>query len=566
MTIFTLQLPAPDQILRGQTSQIPGPQMWWPQGVFYQIYPRSFQDSNGDGIGDLQGITNRLDYLQSLGVDALWIGPIYPSSMTDFGYDVTDYCNIDPIFGSLADFDRLLEAAHGRNIRVVLDFIPNHTSDEHPWFIESKNSRESSKRNWYIWRDAKTDGSPPNNWISFFGGSAWTWDEQTQQYYLHLFQKKQPDLNWRDPAVVEAMHRVLHFWLKRGVDGFRMDAVTMLIKHVALPDMPLVGNWTGIELLQKHIYVHNQPELHSLLRDFRRICDSYDRDQVILGETGDLDPLKLVAYYGAEQDELHLPFNFTLMEKPWHAVAQKQAITAYYTALPPGATPNFVFGNHDISRLATRYGYANHRSVGMLLMTLQGVPTLYYGDELGMMDGVIPPEKVQDMVGLYFLDSDRGRDPARTPMQWDNGPNAGFTPPTADPWLPISDNHREINVATQQSNPNSTLKFYQTLISLRRTLPALQNGSITFVDGTPTDVVAYLRQFNGQHLLIIINFADRDFTLDLSKLARRAELLLSSEFSSMEPIRLERMVIKANESLLLRLDQTGRRELTHNAG
>lgn len=557
MSIFALQRPTSERVSFDQISSVQVSETWWQHSVFYQIYPRSFQDSNGDGVGDLQGITDRLDYLQALGVNALWISPIYPSAMADFGYDVTDYCDIDPIFGTLADFDRLLEAAHSRNIRVVLDFIPNHTSDEHPWFVESRNSRQSSKRDWYIWREAKEDGGPPNNWVSFFGGSAWKWDEQTQQYYLHLFQEKQPDLNWRNPDVVEAMHQVLHFWLKRGVDGFRMDAVTMLIKHVALPDMPLVGDWTGIELLQKHIYVHNQPELHPLLRGFRQICDSYDGDRVILGETGDLDPLKLVAYYGAELDELHLPFNFTSMDKPWHAVEQKQAITTYYAALPPGVTPNFVFGNHDISRLATRYGYANHRSVGMLLLTLQGVPTLYYGDELGMTDGVIPPDKVQDLVGLRFLDSDRGRDPARTPMQWSSDPNAGFAPLEADPWLPIADNYREINVAEQQVNPNSTLKFYQTLIKLRRTFPALRYGSIAFVEGTPTDVVAYLRQYKEQRLLVIINFANRNFTLDLSKLAYQTTLLLSSEFRKMESIRPEQLVIEANESLLLRLDQSG---------
>jgi alpha-glucosidase len=555
MTIFTLQPSGSDQILRGQISSIQSSQTWWQRSVFYQIYPRSFQDSSGDGIGDLQGITDRLDYLQDLGINALWISPIYPSPMADFGYDVADYCDIDPIFGTLADFDRLLKAAHKQSMHIVLDFIPNHTSDEHPWFVESRNSRENAKRDWYIWRDAKEDGSPPNNWVSFFGGSAWTWDEQTQQYYLHMFQEKQPDLNWRNPDVVEAMHQVLHFWLKRGVDGFRMDAVTMLVKHVDLPDMPVIGDWTGIELLQRHIYVHNQPELHNLLRGFRQICDSYEGNRVILGETGDLDPLKLVEYYGAELDELHIPFNFTSMEKPWQAAEQKKAITTYYATLPPGVIPNFVFGNHDISRLASRYGYANHRSVGMLLLTLQGVPTLYYGDELGMTDGVIPPEKTQDPVGLYFLDSASGRDPARTPMQWNNNPNAGFAPPEIDPWLPVADNYREINVTAQQAKPNSTLKFYQTLIRLRRTLLALQYGSITFLDETPTNILAYLRQYEGQCLLVITNFTDREFTLDLSKLARHAALLLSSEFSRMEPIKLERMVVRANESLLLQLDQ-----------
>jgi alpha-glucosidase len=554
MTIFTLQEPGPDQILWDQTALGHGPQVWWQQGIFYQIYPRSFQDSNGDGIGDLQGITERLSYLQDLGVDTLWISPIYPSPMADFGYDVMDYCDIHPMFGTLVDFDRLLIVAHRRDMHVVLDFIPNHTSDEHPWFVESRSSRESSKRDWYIWREAKKDGGPPNNWVSFFGGSAWTWDEKTQQYYLHLFHEKQPDLNWRNSEVVEALHQVLHFWLKRGVDGFRMDAVTMLIKHAAMPDMPLVGELTGIELLQRHIYIHNQPELHPLLRGFRQLCDSYEGNRVTIGETGDLDPAKLAVYYGAELDELHLPFNFIAMQKPWQADELKQAITAYYAALPPGAIPNFVFGNHDTRRLASRYGYANHRSVGMLLLTLPGVPTLYYGDELGMTDGVIPPELIQDPVGLRFPNSGHGRDPARTPMQWDSGPNAGFAPPGVDPWLPVAGNSHEMNVAAQQANPHSTFKFYQKLIKFRRTLPALRDGSITFVDGTPNDVVAYLRQYEGQRLLVIINFANREFSFDLSNLTRQVVLLLSSEFSLIESINPERMVIKAHESLLLQLE------------
>lgn len=553
MMIFTLQEPDPAQILGGQTTLCQTPQVWWQQGIFYQIYPRSFQDSNGDGIGDLQGMTERFSYLQDLGVDTLWISPIYPSPMADFGYDVTDYCDIHPMFGTLADFDRLLTAAHRRNMHVVLDFIPNHTSDEHPWFVESRNSRESAKRDWYIWCEAKEDGGPPNNWVSFFGGSAWTWDKKTQQYYLHLFHEKQPDLNWRNPEVVETLHQVLHFWLKRGVDGFRMDAVTMLVKHGAMPDMPLVGEWTGIELLQRHVYVHNQPELHHLLRGFRRLCDSYEGHRVTIGETGDLDPAKLVVYYGTELDELHMPFNFIAMQKPWQAGELKQAITAYYAALPPGATPNFVFGNHDTRRLATRYGYANHRSVGMLLLTLRGVPTLYYGDELGMTDGIIPPQRVQDPMGLRFPNSDHGRDPARTPMQWDSSPNAGFAPPGVDPWLPIAGNFHETNVAVQQANPHSTFKFYQTLIKFRRTLPALRDGTIAFVDGTPDDVVAYLRQYEGQRLLVIINFTNKEFTFDLSKLARQVALLLSSEFSPREALMPEQVVIKAHESLLLQL-------------
>ena len=347
---------------------------WWKNCVIYQIYPRSFQDSDGDGVGDLQGIINRLDYLQELGVDAIWLSPIYPSPMADFGYDVADYCDIDPLFGSLETFDRLLRAAHERGLKVILDYVANHTSSEHPWFIESRSSRNNAKRDWYIWRDAKEDGAPPNNWVSFFGGSAWAWDSHSKQYYLHLFSNKQPDLNWRNPQVVKAMHDALRFWLDRGVDGFRMDAVTVLIKHAEMPDMPQPDDQLGAELLQKHIYVHNQPELHDLLRDFRQLCDGYDGHRVIIGETGDLNPAKLVSFYGRNLDEMHLPFNFIPMHMPWQADVMKQAVVDYYAALPAGAAPNFVFGNHDISRLATRYGWPNHRSVGMLLLTLGELP------------------------------------------------------------------------------------------------------------------------------------------------------------------------------------------------
>lgn len=558
---FTWWKHAIPAILLSATAFVPAsePFVWWKHGVFYQIYPRSFQDSDGDGVGDLQGIIDRLDYLVELGVDAIWISPIFASPMADFGYDVADYRAIHPLFGDMATFDRLLNAAHDRGLRVVLDYVPNHTSDEHPWFIESRSSRDNPKRDWYIWRDARPDGSPPNNWESFFGGSAWEWDELTQQYYLHLFLSKQPDLNWRNPEVVAAMHDVLRFWLDKGVDGFRMDVVTFLMKHPDMPDNPMVtgqdmfGENAGDRPFQQHVYDINQPEVHERLREFRRIFDAYAGDRVTIGETWFPNPADLVKYYGENLDELHIPFNFMLITRPWNASAMKDAIAAYYAVMPEGATPNFVLGNHDVPRFATRFGRANHRSAGLMLLTLWGVPTLYYGDELGMENVPIPRDRLQDPVGIRMPGSNRGRDPERTPMQWDASPNAGFAPEGVEPWLPIADNYREVNVAAQRDDPTSTLSFYRTLLRLRREMPALHRGDFAFVEGAPEGVLAYLRRAEGQRALVVINFEGRAHTLDLSAVARSAEVLLSTEFAQSGPVDLGALRIGPHESLLLRL-------------
>lgn len=551
--MYNYKLTTPIKLLYPE-EKVTDDEIWWKNCVIYQIYPRSFQDSDGDGVGDLQGIINRLDYLQELGIDAIWLSPIFPSPMADFGYDVSDYCNIDPLFGSIQTFDRLLATAHERDLKLILDYVANHTSSEHPWFVESRSKRSNSKRDWYIWRDAQENGEPPNNWVSFFGGSAWTWDSQTEQYYLHLFSDKQPDLNWRNPQVVATMHAVLRFWLDRGVDGFRIDAVTILMKHAEMPDMPPIAGMIDKDLLQNHIYVHNQPELHDLLKGFRQLFEAYDGDRVIIGETGDLNPQRLVSYYGANLDELHLPFNFIPMHMPWQADVMKQVIIDYYTALTPGATPNFVFGNHDINRLATRYGLANHRSVGMLMLTLGGVATVYYGDELGMIDGIVPKEKMQDLMTIDNFGSDSGRDPVRTPMQWRAEANGGFTEYGSDPWLPLVDNYETVNVDHQERDAKSTLQFYRALIAFRQRLPALQHGSLSIVEDGPENSLIYLRQFGEQRLLIIINFAETEFTLDLSRLVESVVLQLSSLFTPMEVINIRRVSVKAHESLLFRLD------------
>jgi alpha-glucosidase len=535
---------------------------WWKHGVFYQIYPRSFMDSDGDGIGDLQGILDRLDYLVELGVDAIWISPIYPSPMADFGYDVSDYTAIHPMFGDMATFDRLLEEAHARDLRVVLDYVPNHTSDQHPWFVESRASRHSPKRDWYIWKDAKLDVStgqrrPPNNWHSLFGGSAWEWDEKTGQYYLHSFLKEQPDLNWRNPEVVAAMHDVLRFWFAKGVDGFRVDAVLCCVKHPDFPDNPPIdpnSAFAAFGMTQAPLYNTNQPQVHDVIRGFRQVAGSYDGDRVLIGEVGIPDPAEIVKYYGQDLDEFQIPFNFFTMFAPWNAAAIKQGIQAYYALLPQGATPNFVFGNHDFPRPATRVGPQNHRSVGMLLLTLWGIPTMYYGDELGMENVPIPPDRVQDPAALRLPGSEAaGRDPQRTPMQWDPSPNAGFAPQGVEPWLPLAGDYSQVNVAVQHQDLTSTLSFYKALLRLRREMPALHGGDFAFVEGVPEDVIAYTRSAGGERALVVVNFEANAHTLDMSSVGRSAELLLSSQFTRLDRVDLAALPVGPHESLLLRI-------------
>src|SRR5829696_1359296 len=385
---------------------------WWQTGVVYQIYPRSFQDSNGDGIGDLRGIAARLDHLVSLGVDAVWISPIYPSPMADFGYDVSDHCAVHPDFGTLADFDALLAAAHGRGLKVILDYVPNHTSDRHPWFLESRSSRTNQKRDWYIWRDGKRDGSPPTNWLSEFGGPGWTWDEATGQYYYHAYLKEQPDLNWRNLDARQAMLEVLRFWFERGVDGFRVDAIHLLFEDEQLRDNPINKHCReGMSPSRRLIRAHtmDQPEVHEAIAAMRRVADTFE-DRVMIGEAY-LPIDRLMAYYGLDLTGFHLPFNFHLLSTPWHPIAVAALIEAYEAALPPGAWPNWVLGNHDHSRLASRLGLRQARVAAMLLLTLRGTPTIYQSEEIGMTDVPIPPERVQDpwernVPGL-------GRDPER---------------------------------------------------------------------------------------------------------------------------------------------------------
>jgi alpha-glucosidase len=521
---------------------------WWKRAVIYQIYPRSFQDSNGDGVGDLKGIESRLDYLVDLGVDAIWISPIYPSPMADFGYDVADYCDVDSRFGTLADFDLLLGAAHARDLKVILDFVPNHTSDRHPWFVESRGSQSSVRRDWYLWRNPAPDGGPPNNWISDFGGPAWEWDEASGQYYYHAFLKEQPDLNWRNPAVRQAMYEVLRFWFARGVDGFRIDVLWHLIKAADFADNPLNPAYhSGMGEMARVLQVHStdQPEVHAIAAEMRAIADSFG-DRVLIGEVY-LPVERLVAYYGRDATGVHLPFNFQLVEAPWHARGLAARIAEYEAALPRGGWPNWVLGNHDRPRVAARLGEAQARVAAMLLLTLRGTPTLYYGDELGIGRVEVTKAHIQDPRELREPGLGLGRDPVRTPMPWDSTPNAGFT--TGTPWLPLNPDWLERNVERLAHAPESLLVLYRRLLELRRAHPALTIGDTTVLDAEG-DVLAYERRSGDERLLISLNLGEGLQEFALPSWAHRARPLLST-LAGPPSAAGDHVVLRPNEGLVL---------------
>ena len=478
---------------------------WWRDGIIYQIYPRSFADSNGDGVGDLPGITSRLDYLQWLGVDALWLSPIYPSPMADFGYDVSNYHDVDPVFGSIADLDRLIAEAHARGLRVVLDMVMNHTSSQHPWFVESRSSRASPKRDWYIWRDPRP-GREPNNWESVFGGKAWTLDEHTGQYYLHLFLAEQPDLNWRSPQVKEAMFDECRFWLDRGVDGFRLDVAHMFFKAKDLPDNPPKLGLQGYER-QHHFYHINQPETHALWKDFRKLLDNYPERMAV----GEVEAEGAAGYYGNGRDELNLVFNFGLLQQNWHARSFHAVVADWEAKLAETAWPCWVLGNHDVKRLASRYANgsfteARTRVAATLLLTLRGTPFIYYGEEIGMREGDIPREEIMDPPGRRYWPLYKGRDGCRTPMQWDAALNAGFS--AGKPWLSINPDYARRNVQAQRDDPHSLLNYYRRLIELRRQSPALLHGNYRAL-GRPVEVWAYERATQKQRMIVALNFFSR---------------------------------------------------------
>ena len=519
--------------------------LWWQRGIVYQIYPRSFQDTNGDGVGDLAGIRRRLDYLKGLGVDAVWVSPISPSPMADFGYDVADYCGVDPLFGTLADFDALIADAHARGLKLILDFVPNHTSDRHPWFLESRSSRMNAKRDWYIWRDGKADGAPPNNWISHFGGPAWTFDAATGQWYLHSFLPAQPDLNWRNRQVREAMYVALRFWLTRGIDGFRVDVIWLLIKDEHLRDNPLNPSWQppGAEIGKLiNLYNADRPEVHEVIAEMRAVLDEFD-ERVLIGEIY-LPLERLVTYYGKELKGAQLPFNFQLLETAWDARAIAKAIEDYERLLPAGGWPNWVLGNHDRPRIAARVGAEQARVAAMLLLTLRGTPTMYYGDEVGLARVEVPPEAAQDP--WEKNEPGLGRDSSRTPMQWDDGPLAGFTT-AATPWLPLDREHRRQNVATLDRMPDSILNFYRALIALRQTHHALSRGAFRMLAVTDATIV-FERSRRDERFLVALNLSGDAQPLPASLAG--AEIVLSTAMDRTGPI--ESAPLRGHEGLVLR--------------
>jgi alpha-glucosidase len=499
--------------------------MWWKHAVIYEIYPRSFQDSNGDGIGDLNGITQRLDYLKDLGVDAIWITPMYPSPQVDFGYDIVDYTAIDPQYGTMADFDRLVKEAKARDIRVIMDFVPNHTSDKHPWFVESSSSRSNPKRDWYIWRDGKGPGLPPNNWLSWFGHSAWKFDARTGQFYYHHFYPEQPDLNWRNPEVRKAMYGVLRFWLDRGVAGFRLDAVSRLFEDFNLHDDPLLPgtNAYGDQNIE-HKYTDNLPEVHEVLKQLRQVVDEYPGNPVLISETDEPNISELTKLYGSKLDEIQLPMDFQVADVNQLSAARFRELIDQVENNFAGGQPYFFFNNHDQDRTWDRYGDGVHneaiaRLLATLLLTTRATPQLYYGEEIGMV--TTPParkEDVRDPIGKLGWPKEKGRDGERTPMQWDTSSNAGFsTSPT--PWLPVPPDYKQRNVAVEEKDPDSLLYFYKQLIHLRRNQLALRNGQQTTVDCHDTDVLCYLRKNpgNGESVLVVLNMSNqpKNVALDL---------------------------------------------------
>jgi alpha-glucosidase len=525
---------------------------WWKRAVVYQIYPRSFGDANGDGVGDLRGVISHLDYLRELGVDAVWLSPFYPSPMADFGYDVSDYVDVDPLFGTLADFDELVAQAHARGIKVVIDWVPNHSSSEHAWFKASRSSRDDPKRDWYVWRDGRAGGEPPNNWRSAFRpvGRAWSFDEPTRQWYLHTFLPEQPDLNWENPELRAAMHDTLRFWLDRGVDGFRIDVAHALGKDPELRDGDLAPPPSGVEL--RHEVTDDQrprtgqfdwPSVHDRLRGVREVLDEYD-DRMAVGEVYILDQERLVTYVN-EGDGLQLAHNFVFLNQPWSAERFRAVVDEFEALATETAWPAWALGNHDHPRIASRFddgtghGPARALVAATMVLTLRGTPFLFQGDELGLPDTPVPPERIVDV---------DGRDVVRTPIPWlppsQAGPGAGFT--TGESWLPMTPEAERLNAATEAADERSPLSYHRRLLAVRRATPALQLGSYRSLDA-PAGVYAYERALSGRRVLVALNF-----TVDEQRLeVEGGEVLISTHRSGR--IEAGELVLAPDEALVAQL-------------
>lgn len=528
---------------------------WWREAVFYQIYPLSYMDSNGDGFGDLPGIISRLDYLaEGLGVDAIWLSPFYKSPMRDWGYDVSDHCDVDPVFGTLDDARQLISGAHDRNLRMIVDFVINHTSDQHPWFAESRSSRSHPRRDWYVWRDGRGDG-PPNNWVSVFGGPSWSWDDKTSQWYRHTYLPEQPDLNWRNPEVVEAMMDVARFWLELGVDGFRVDAAHQMMKDPRERDNPPAPAeyprpWKDMGEYDHfiHLYDYGHPDVHEVHRRLREVVDSYGRDVVTVGEIHVFDLPEWASYYGPSLDQIHMPFNFHLMAADWSAASVRATVESVLWNVPVRGWTNWTLGNHDEIRLATRLPEGHERLAGLLLLTLRGSPFLYYGDELGMLEAPIDKSDAKDPWGfnVQWL----SRDGARTPMQWAPGLKGGFTSGQAVPWLPLGPGHETNNVEIELGEPGSILNMYRRLLRLRRDSPALRWGSFLSHPASTDLVYAYRREADEETVTVALNFSDAPQTISLG----RGTVV----FSTSEPTRADRIdngvVLGPNEGVVISHD------------
>jgi alpha-glucosidase len=510
-------------------------QSWWHQAVFYEIYPRSFADSSNDGIGDIPGITSKLDYLRWLGVDAIWITPMFPSPHLDWGYDVSDYYNVDPDYGTLEDMDKLLAQSKQRNIRVLLDFVLAHTSDQNKWFEESRSSRTNPKRDWYIWRDGRGPGQPPNNWTSVFGGPAWKYDPATGQWYYHYFYPSQASLNWRNPEVEKNMFDVTRWWYKRGVAGFRLDAVDAMFVDSQFRDNPVVGTLKNAlgDSVEREIYDKNQPEVHGVLQHLRKVADEYNA--VLIGETWTSEIDQLKRYYGEHNDEVNMPmdFMFTMVNKLSPPDFRKQIQWVEGS----GGWPVYVLSNHDIRRVYDRYGDGKHNDqiaklMASLYLTLRGTAVMYYGEEIGMENNDPKrPEDVKDSMGKVGWPKEKGRDGERTPMQWNDSANAGFS--TVVPWLPVDDRYRSYNVETEKKDPNSILNYYRQLLVLRHTNKALADGNYIALNESDPSVLSYARSHNGQNVLVVLNMSGvpQKVSLDLASKgvhAKSAKTLLSS--------------------------------------
>jgi len=511
---------------------------WWQNAVFYEIYPRSFADSNGDGIGDLKGIDSKLDYLRDLGVDAIWISPCYPSPQVDFGYDVSDYEDIDPMYGTLKDFARLAHDAKKRDIRIIMDFVLNHTSPQHKWFIDSASSRTAAHRDWYIWRDGKAPGVPPNNWISGFGGSAWQFDQRTGQYYYHYFAVGQPDLNWRNPAVEKAMFDVTRFWYQHGVSGFRLDAVDLLFEDPDLRDNPVLPGKNELgDTNMENKYNDKLPEVHTELKKLRAVAD--ENNAVLIGETYTSNREELKEYYGDHNDEIQMPMDFMFCEVNKLSAADFRAQIA--NAESTGGWPVYVISNHDMTRSYNRYGDGQHNDqiaklmAGMYL-TLRGTPIMYYGEELGMENNdPVRKEDVKDPIGIAGWPTEKGRDGERTPMQWNDTAYAGFS--TARPWLPVPASYKSHNVATELADSSSVLQFYKQVLALRHRDKTLLYGDYVALNPDNPNILSYLRRYKDEAVLVVLNMSGtaQKITLDLSDKGFSSpiiEMLLSTSASA----------------------------------